>query len=461
MAKDHWQNYPMFINNHDSIAFDHKAYSSRLQQLSDDVFQEHDSIVSVIDNYDDALNLDTKCLKSDDEINAGLLSDATRSRIILLSQNDSFEPLNITARWTRIILDHYHVMPEFLDVLLQFGSRGMSVFEQNSSSIAIKTSRSTSYNITYNLPYVEPNGRTTSDPVSRRHTGVFYRYDAQEHQELAIIINPMTNSKVEQRLRHTRLQRTYTLRHPLDLHCLVLSSYIPNWRPYIESLAEEVASMRQKVLAISIENDHPVLKANTLATLRALEDKIIFRTLGGLKTALKIVHALDTLNERIYVDSHVEPEAFNKMKESLNNFSETLQGHTQSVEIMEKRLTATISSWSSLLELRNQSIELKNQRTAEETNRLMLRLNLKSVDDNTTVKLITIFTLVYLPASFVASLFGMELFGVDEKNRFRVSSDLWVFFALALPLTVVTLSIWRFCLWRRQRGVNEGNKAVV
>ena len=193
---------------------------------------------------------------------------------------------------------------------------------------------------------------------------MFYRYDAQEHQELAIIINPMTNSKVEQRLRHTRLQRTYTLRHPLDLHCLVLSSYIPNWRPYIESLAEEVASMvgrgvsestnltanveqRQKVLAISIENDHPVLKANTLATLRALEDKIIFRTLGGLKTALKIVHALDTLNERIYVDSHVEPEAFNKMKDSLNNFSETLQGHTQSVEIMEKRLTATISSVSS------------------------------------------------------------------------------------------------------------------
>lgn len=45
----------------------------------------------------------------------------------------------------RIILDHYHVMPEFLDVLLQFGSRGMSVFEQNSSSIAVKTSRSTSY----------------------------------------------------------------------------------------------------------------------------------------------------------------------------------------------------------------------------------------------------------------------------------------------------------------------------
>lgn len=55
----------------------------------------------------------------------------------------------------------------------------------------------------------------------------------------------------------------------------------------------------------------------------------------------------------------------------------------------------------------------------------------------------------------------MELFGVDEKNRFRVSSDLWVFFALSLPLTVVTLSIWRFCLWRRQRGVDEGNKAVV
>ena len=56
----------------------------------------------------------------------------------------------------------------------------------------------------------------------------------------------------------------------------------------------------------------------------------------------------------------------------------------------------------------------------------------------------------------------MEFFGVDgETDKFQVSSDIWIFFALALPLTAITLSIWRICISRRQKHIEKGNKGLV
>lgn len=53
-------------------------------------------------------------------------------------------------------------------------------------------------------------------------------------------------------------------------------------------------------------------------------------------------------------------------------------------------------------DLRNQTMALENQAAADRLNEMMLQYTRESVDDNTTVKLITVFSLVYLPASFIA-----------------------------------------------------------
>lgn len=100
------------------------------------------------------------------------------------------------------------------------------------------------------------------------------------------------------------------------------------------------------MLVVNIESDHPVLDASTLSTLRTLEDKIRFRTLGGLKTTIRIVNALSEYNDRLYRGSDVDERVFNDSRDSLCVFLETLKGHVQSVEVMEKRIDATISSVS-------------------------------------------------------------------------------------------------------------------
>jgi len=47
-------------------------------------------------------------------------------------------------------------------------------------------------------------------------------------------------------------------------------------------------------------------------------------------------------------------------------------------------------------------LDIENQVNSREISTRILRLTQEGVDDNATVKVITVFTLIYLPASFMA-----------------------------------------------------------
>ncbi|GAB7347543.1 hypothetical protein MBLNU459_g4435t2 [Dothideomycetes sp. NU459] len=314
--------------------------------------------------------------------------------------------------------------------------------------------------ICYDLRYIEANGRRAPrDPFSMRHTGVCHQYDPRSKSNVAIILHPMPESRAEKRLKALSGPSSPG-DHPLNIHFLILSSYLSNWQAYIETLAEQFMGLRERVLAIDLERAQSHLQPDTLATLRNLEDKISFRTLSGLKGAINTINMLLEFNERLLKDNSIEMREYENAGNVLTAYVEKMESHVSSVEVMEKRIVATIGSLSSLLELKNQSVDLRNQTMALENqaaalenqaaadrlNEMMLKYTRESVDDNTTVKLITVFTLVYLPASFIASLLGMNLFDYDNNSgRFLTSPDLWVFFILAVPLTILTLGLgWYF-----------------
>lgn len=94
----------------------------------------------------------------------------------------------------------------------------------------------------------------------------------------------------------------------------------------------------------------------------------------------------------------------------------------------------------------------------------MLRLTQESVDDNATVRVITICTLIYLPASFMAvgvifphillsemheadccikSFLGMNLFDYKESDgSLQASPQFWIFVVTTIPLTMITVGAW-------------------
>ncbi|KAK4100185.1 hypothetical protein N658DRAFT_428345, partial [Parathielavia hyrcaniae] len=90
----------------------------------------------------------------------------------------------------------------------------------------------------------------------------------------------------------------------------------------------------------------------------------------------------------------------------------------------------------------------------KETGQVTLRLkNLteNTVDDSATVRIITIISAIYLPGSFVGTIFGSNFFLFDEESRrLVIAKDFWVFVAIWLGLTLATGFVYvATYMWKR------------
>lgn len=72
------------------------------------------------------------------------------------------------------------------------------------------------------------------------------------------------------------------------------------------------------------------------------------------------------------------------------------------------------------------------------------------------MKTLAAVTVAFLPGTFVASFFAMPLFEWNAVGKSMVvSKRFWVYWAVTVPLTFLTLVIW--VLWtRRQARVHRG-----
>jgi hypothetical protein len=80
------------------------------------------------------------------------------------------------------------------------------------------------------------------------------------------------------------------------------------------------------------------------------------------------------------------------------------------------------------------------------------------------MKTIAILGIVFLPPTFVASLFSMDMFNWEftdnkERSSLAVSSSIWIYFVVAVPLTIVTLIAW--LLWSRSENSRSSERLMV
>ncbi|RDW79100.1 uncharacterized protein DSM5745_05952 [Aspergillus mulundensis] len=90
---------------------------------------------------------------------------------------------------------------------------------------------------------------------------------------------------------------------------------------------------------------------------------------------------------------------------------------------------------------------------AQTDNRLSARLAATAGRDSTSMKILAFITTIFLPGSYVATLFSMNMFNWDdgsdsatsESGGTTVSPQFWIYWAVAAPLTAITLAGW--ALW--------------
>ncbi|KAJ4378680.1 hypothetical protein N0V86_005551 [Didymella sp. IMI 355093] len=67
------------------------------------------------------------------------------------------------------------------------------------------------------------------------------------------------------------------------------------------------------------------------------------------------------------------------------------------------------------------------------------------MSENQSMKTIAVMTLIFMPLSTVAGIFGTQFMKLDEDApwHIRVSQDFWLLWVIAVPLTLIVLLIWR------------------
>ncbi|KAH0846598.1 hypothetical protein FOPE_11564 [Fonsecaea pedrosoi] len=75
--------------------------------------------------------------------------------------------------------------------------------------------------------------------------------------------------------------------------------------------------------------------------------------------------------------------------------------------------------------------------------------------DSTSMKVIAIVTVIFLPATFIATIFSMGIFdwhaGQPDNDTTIVSSWLWLYFVLSIVLTAIIVVVWKLASKRIER----------
>ncbi|RXG41518.1 hypothetical protein VDGE_30810 [Verticillium dahliae] len=84
-----------------------------------------------------------------------------------------------------------------------------------------------------------------------------------------------------------------------------------------------------------------------------------------------------------------------------------------------------------------------------------VEIALATTRDSKHMRSISLITMIFLPGTFLATIFSMTFFDWgDGTGKARVSGMIWIYFALAFGFTVVTLGSWYFWTSRRRRTEN-------
>jgi hypothetical protein len=93
--------------------------------------------------------------------------------------------------------------------------------------------------------YIEPNGKTPPrDPWSFRQTGVYHKSSAANSVNQVVILHPNSEAVVQTNLEACEHATNLVLaKHPLNVHLMIVSTYLVHWQDYIESLASELEQL--------------------------------------------------------------------------------------------------------------------------------------------------------------------------------------------------------------------------
>lgn len=260
--------------------------------------------------------------------------------------------------------------------------------------------------------------------------------------------------------------------HPLLLPSALLSDHINRTRMFCEGrLAKKVYQMEKDIDVTKVGSRNDLGEEGLGPDYRDQELAFNFNPLFDRSHILKLLVHLNTLYTRVLF-TQGSPTWNKEASQFLEHVHSELLGSTiwetsndhALTELLEynSNVATTLKSVVSSLQTRMElQLSILYSFTSQGDNRINERIALNSGRDSTSMKILALISALFLPATFVATVFSMSMFqwqpngGNGDHSSATVSDKIWIYPATAIPLTVVTVVGWGVWWWWELRKYDQ------
>ena len=379
---------------------------------------------------------------------------------LFIKQRNSFAPLSVSFKLFEAICNEVDISLRFRDFVLHLGDKESEV-EIAPPPAWLKPGYVDKKNVPVSLElmcgirFVELHGREgapePSSQWSLRQCAVYCRQDRQKQKTSWMFVSVSIAAR-QTLLQHWSATGDSAHSSPLEVLRILYGAAICNWRPYLISLTAEVDQNAVNFLGTSLDGDGPVqaIGYKDRQALVVLENKILAARLAARATRDDLAFLQEEfglLGLALSPSTNVELRECNA---AVAYFVRDLSTNLLRLEQLLARLQSMMKLVSSFLDLSNGTALQELSRASRYENETMRRLNErmtelaeKNSEDSATVAVLTTLTLIYLPITVVSNFFSTSFVGTSTSNRIYVTQDWWILFVTAIPLTVLTLYVWR------------------
>ncbi|KAG9195927.1 hypothetical protein G6011_01048 [Alternaria panax] len=400
-----------------------------------------------------------------------------RCRFICFYGKNSRAKLKTTRDSLCQIMSYHQVMPVYLDFMLVFGAQSDAKdlrFSGFREQIRLKTPASghsaselgrsgKHFQLCYNLKGVQFKQKSdvdiTLDEWSIRDAAIYHKFDVEYGTTLWIV----TKGGRDLRDRYAELTRstgrsdtlmyndaTSCFRSSLATHLLYCQWSAEDWRWYIIWL-EKVVDQESRMAVDGLRDSGRAQRqyeARDIQDLQYWQEKTN-EAVMVLEANAKILRTLHRFYSNLIVRSDFPDTLKKSCEDHLYAFFSQLNEISGDFDMQLARAKLLVNIISDRKQLVLQHLQ---SQVSDRTEKLNQNLEKEAV----VMRIITILTLIYLPATFVSTLFSTDIVKYQDQNQSSVAYEKGSFSTLALqrwlqvtiPLTALTLfgawSTYRF-----------------
>ncbi|EXF83687.1 hypothetical protein CFIO01_00829 [Colletotrichum fioriniae PJ7] len=388
-----------------------------------------------------------------------------------LCAESAIGPLELSAMMLFQLLSFYQVMLHFLDFLYVYASlhgddkelhfsgfrTQKTLINPPPASILPELGRSgRQYQLCYNLKTAIDKG---SDGWKTRQAAIHHQFDIGQNTQLWIIGDPRSSIKniIGELYRENNSYPTsfntfeQSFRSSMDVHLALASWATSEWRWNIRFLEERAETLTLKATLVKEKAHIETLDPGSLSSVQRWEEKTT-DTVMSMESNVNILKLLQRFYKDLLKDSDFPQRERRACQQGVKNFCFQLEELICEMQMQIARARVLMKVLAERKTMLIQNLQAQSAIISSRLAASMYDQADRSAIEAIAVRIVTIVTVVYLPATFSSTFFSTDVIKYQNGEVFsKVALDRFLEVTLPLMLlTFVPAGVW-FWIERRKR----------